>query len=64
MKFKGFKIEGKVYFVSDEKIAQYSSLEKAAKAIKALKDKPIVEEKPKKVKAEKETPPEEILVNE
>lgn len=53
MKFKGFKIDGKVYFVSDAKIAEHGTLEKAANAAKAAKEKPIEVEKPKKAKAEK-----------
>jgi len=60
MKLKGFKIDGKVYFVSDAKIAEHGTLEKAANAVKASKEKPIevVEaEKPApKKKAEKVEP--------
>ena len=55
MKLKGFKIDGTVYFVSDAKIAEHGTLEKAANAVKSSKEKPIevVPEKPKKVKPEK-----------
>lgn len=53
MKLKGFKIDGTVYFVTDAKIVEHGSLENAAKAVKASKEKPIEIEKPKKVKAEK-----------
>ena len=59
MKFKGFKIGNMTYFVTDAKIAEHGTLEKAANAAKAAKEKPIevVEEKPKKVKAEKVVEP-------
>jgi len=64
MKLKGFKIDGKVYFVSDAKIVEHGTLEKAANAVKASKEKPIevVEaEKPApKKKAEKVVEPEPI----
>ena len=56
MKFKGFKIGNMTYFVTDAKIAEHGTLEKAANAAKAAKEKPIevVEEKPAaKKKAEK-----------
>jgi len=53
MKYKGFKIENKVYFVTEKQIAQHGSLENAAKAVKVAKEKPIEVEKPKKPKAEK-----------
>ena len=48
MKLKGFKIDGKIYFVSDVKIAEHGSLEKAAKALKSSQEKPISKKKEEK----------------
>ena len=61
MKLKGFKIDGKVYFVNDEKITEHGSLEKAAKALKKSHDKPIeVEKSTSKKKTEKSEPAPEV----
>ena len=61
MKLKGFKMDGKVYFVNDEKIAEHGSLEKAAKALKESHEKPIEVEKPiSKKKTEKSEPAPEV----
>ena len=57
MKFKGFKIGDKVYLVNDAAITEHGSLENAAKAAKASKEKPIEVEKPKKAKTEKVVEP-------
>ena len=49
MKLKGFKIDGTVYFVTEEKIAEHGSLEKAAKALKCLPEKLTSKKKTEKL---------------